>query len=65
MDKSLQLKSKNFDYQPNPKLLAIQRMTEASEQKKNTNIQIKKNNFGFPDMLKVASKIFLVFPWMT
>ena len=47
MDKSRQLKSKNFDYQPNPKLLATQRMAEASEQNKNTNIQLKKNNSGY------------------
>jgi hypothetical protein len=52
VDKSRQLKSKNFDYQPNPKLLAIQRMAEASDQKKNTNIQLKKNNSGLPDTLK-------------
>ena len=45
MDKSQHLKSKNFDYKPYPKLLAIQRMTEASEQKKNINIQLKKNRF--------------------
>jgi len=47
VDKSRQLKSKNFDYQPNPKLLATQRMAEASEQNKNTNIQLKKNNSGY------------------
>ena len=52
VDKSRQLKSKNFNYQPNPKLLAIQRMAEASDQKKNTNIQLKKNNSGLPDTLK-------------
>lgn len=52
MDKSIQLKSENLHFQPNPKLLAIQRMAEDFDQKKRTNIQLKKNNSGLPDNLK-------------
>lgn len=51
-DKSIQLKSENLHFQPNPKLLAIQRMAEDFDQKKKTNIQLKKNNSGLPDILK-------------
>ncbi len=52
MDKSIQLKYNGLAYQPNPKLLAIQRMAEDNNQKKKTNIQFKKNNSGLPDNLK-------------
>jgi hypothetical protein len=50
MYKSIQLKYKELAFQPNPKLLAIQRMAEDFDQKK--NIQLKKNNSGLPDNLK-------------
>ncbi len=50
MYKSIQLKYKGLAFQPNPKLLAIQRMAEDFDQKK--NIQLKKNNSGLPDNLK-------------
>ena len=50
MYKSIQLKYKGLAFQPNPKLLAIQRMAENFDQKK--NIQLKKNNSGLPDNLK-------------
>jgi hypothetical protein len=52
IDKSIQLKSENLYFQPNPKLLAIQRMAEDFDQKKKANIQFKKNNSGLPDNLK-------------
>jgi len=46
MDKSIQLKYNGLAYQPNPKLLAIQRMAEDFDHKKKANIQLKKNNSG-------------------
>ena len=52
MDKSIQLKYNGLAYQPNPKLLAIQRMAEDFDHKKKANIQLKKNNSGLPDTLK-------------
>ena len=52
IDKSIQLKSENLYFQPNPKLLAIQRMAEDFDQKKKANIQLKKNNSGLPENLK-------------
>ena len=42
IDKSIQLKSEILHFQPNPKLLAIQRMAEDFDQKKKANIQLKK-----------------------
>lgn len=52
VDKSIQLKYKGLAFQPNPKLLAIQRMAEDFDQHRRENIQLKKNNSGLPDTLK-------------
>lgn len=52
IDKSIQLQSKNLQFPPNPKLLAIQRMAVDFDQRNKGNIQLKKNNSGLPDTLK-------------
>lgn len=68
MDDPSQLKSKEFQYNPNQKLMAIQKMADEStnnlkfiqlkslatsfNQQKQTPLQLKKNNSGLPDTLK-------------
>jgi hypothetical protein len=68
MDDPVQLKSKEFQYNPNQKLMAIQKMANDSTnnkhiiqlkalaniytQQKQLPLQLKKNNSGLPDTLK-------------
>lgn len=68
MDELAQLKSKEFQYNPNQKLMAIQRMANESpnnqkfiqlkslgttfNQQRQLPLQLKKNNSGLPDTLK-------------
>jgi len=68
MDDPAQLKSKEFQYNPNQKLMAIQKMANDStnnkhiiqlkalansySQQKHPTFQLKKNNSGLPDSLK-------------
>jgi hypothetical protein len=68
MDDPAQLKSKEFQYNPNQKIMAIQKMADEStnnlkfiqlkslatsfNQQRQTPLQLKKNNSGLPDNLK-------------
>ena len=68
MDEPAQLKSKEFQYNPNQKLMAIQKMANESQnnqkfiqlkslgttfnQQRQLPLQLKKNNSGLPDTLK-------------